>query len=227
MDHDIYKNAQPPSHYERVVLKETNRNAMIQQVKQNAFRYMNQLEGWCTHNKASILIDFIFMLEPKNVVEIGVFGGKSLIPMATALRATGKGKIYGIDPWDSKESCSGMQGEHLDWWKTIDHLKILQGLQTKMVEFGLMDQIELIMTSSERAPPIHDIDILHLDGNHSKKAAEIDVNKWVPLVRQGGLIIFDDTDWGANRSAVDWLDENCTKLAEFKESNTWGIWIKR
>ncbi len=216
----------PPSYYECVVLKEKDRNALIQQVKRNVFGYMEHLPGWCTINKASILIDLIFMLEPKTVVEIGVFGGKSLIPMAAALKVTGKGCIYGIDPWNSLESTDGMEGAHLVWWGKLDHDKIMRDFQKKVVEFAVIDQVVVIKTTSELAPPISNIDILHIDGNHSEKAANLDVNKWVPLVRKGGVIIFDDLDWPSNASAVKWLDENCTRFIEFHETNKWGIWIK-
>jgi len=216
----------PASYYEVVVLKEKDRNSFIQQVKQKAFGYMEQLTGWCSINKASIMIDLVFMLEPKTIVEIGVFGGKSLVPMAVALEAIGKGNIFGIDPWNSFESADGMEGVHLEWWGNLDHEKIMRDLQIKVVEFALLNQIFLIKTTSELAPTISNIDILHIDGNHSEKASYFDVNKWVPLVRKGGVIIFDDLDWPSNASAVRWLDENCTRFIELHEYNEWGIWIK-
>lgn len=220
---------EPASHYERVVLKD-DRNFINQQVKQNVFNYMNQLEGWCSYNKAVILVDFIFMLEPQTIVEIGVFGGKSLVPMAAALKATGKGKIYGIDPWDSLESATGQDGVNYDWWSRLDHKLILQGLRSKIAQFALEEQIILLETTSELAPLIPNVDIVHIDGNHSEEAANLDVKKWVPLVKKGGLVIFDDVGWGTslgtNRSAVDWLDQNCIKLVEFHDNCNWGIWIK-
>jgi predicted O-methyltransferase YrrM len=197
----------------------------ISQTKMQAFEYMDQLEGWCTKNKASILMDIIFMLKPKILVEIGVWGGKSLVPMAYALKVNQSGKIYGIDPWSNAESMNGMEGINLEWWGKVDHEKVMRGLQSKIIEFGLDEQIELIRSTSEQAPPIPSIDILHIDGNHSELAAKIDVLKWVPLVRKGGIIIFDDTTWGSNLSAVEWLNEHCVKLVEFNESNDWGIWI--
>jgi len=215
----------PISHYESVVLQ-GDRNYIQQEVKQNAFKYMSQLEGWCSCNKAAILMDLTFMLEPKTVVEIGVFGGKSLIPMAAALKSVGTGKIFGIDPWDAQESAAGMDGANLDWWSHVDHEKIYQGLKAKIGEFGLEGHIALVRSTSELAPEIPEIDILHIDGNHSEKAAYLDVNKWVPFVKRGGLIIFDDVTWGTNRSAVEWLDEHCVKIVEYHEYNDWGIWIK-
>lgn len=201
-------------------------NDLIYKVKQDAFDYMDQLEGWCSKSKASVLIDLIFMTNPQTVVEIGVWGGRSLIPMAHALKTKDKGTAYGIDPWDSLESADGMDGVNYEWWSSIDHKKILRDLEKKIIEFNLQNQVVLIKTTSQLAPIIPDIDILHIDGNHSEKASIIDVNKWVPLVRKGGIIIFDDVTWGTNVKAVQWLDENCIKLAEFHEDNDWAVWIK-
>lgn len=213
------------SSYEVNALKKDT-HSTISQTKLEAFNFMSQLEGWCTKNKASILIDIIFMLKPKIIVEIGVWGGKSLIPMAHALKISERGKIYGIDPWSNLASSEGMEGVNHDWWSTVDHEAILSHLQSKINEFDLQEQIELIRTTSELAPPIPNIDILHIDGNHSEKASMIDVQKWVPLVKKGGVIIFDDVTWGTNILAVEWLDKNCTKLTEFCETNDWAIWIK-
>ena len=75
------------------------------------------------------------------------------------------------------------------------------------------------------------IDILHIDGNHSEQASYLDVTKWVPLVRSGGWIFFDDMTWFENgvfttARAVEWLNANCYKLAECTDVCTWGVWIK-
>jgi predicted O-methyltransferase YrrM len=219
-------NVHPSSHYESVVITE-NRNALIQQVKQNAFGYMDELEGWCSKGKASVLIDLVFMLEPKIIVEIGVWGGKSLVPMAAALKVTGEGKIFGIDPWESQASIIGMDDINRDWWGSVDHSQILRGLQEKIVKFALMHQIYLVKSTSADAPIITNIDMIHIDGNHSEEASTLDVKKWVPCVRKGGIIIFDDITWSTNNgTAVKWLNENCIKFVEFHEGNDWGIWIK-
>lgn len=228
---DIYtdqindQNAPPPSHYEFVVFEEEMTPA-IQQTKQISFIYMDQLEGWCTKNKAAVLIDLVYMIRPKTIVEIGVWGGKSLVPMAYACQALGSGKVYGIDPWDAFESIQGMDGVNYDWWSRIDHSNILTGLLNKISQFKLSDQIQLVRSTSLSAAPIPNIDILHVDGNHSENAAMIDVNKWVPLVRTGGIIIFDDVTWTNNEKAVQWLDDNCTRVVVFSETNDWGIWLK-
>lgn len=213
------------SNYETIDLKK-NRQNLIQLTKEQAFYYMDRLEGWCTKNKASLLIDLVFMLKPKTVVEIGVWGGKSLIPMAHALKIMDTGIAYGIDPWSNEASIQEMEGANLEWWSKVDHEMIYRGLKAKIAEFNLADRIVLIRNTSELAPSIPNIDILHIDGNHGENASNLDVMKWVPLVKRGGVIIFDDMTWGTNANAVKWLNENCIKFVDFHEDNDWGIWIK-
>jgi len=225
MDQPYIETTSPISHYEIVVLNHDT-NYLVQRTKWEAYNYMDRLEGWCSKSKASILIDLVCMLKPKTIVEIGVWGGKSLIPMAHAQRNFANGITYGIDPWDNIESVDGMDGVNYEWWISIDHKKILTGLQNKIVEFGLHNNVMLVPTSSLLAPLIYDIDILHIDGNHSKKASDIDVQKWVPQVRRGGIVIFDDITWGTNGDAVKWLDDTCIRLAEFREDCAWAVWIK-
>lgn len=217
--------AMPASHYEQVVMEKQNALTGYK-VKWKAFQAMDELEGWCSKEKASVLIDMCLLLKAKTVVEIGVYGGKSLVPMAFALRELGNGVVIGIDPWSSAESAVGMDGVNHDFWSKLDHEKIYQGLLDKVNKFGLSGNIMLLRETSESAMPIPDIDILHIDGNHSEETSLLDVYKWVPFVKKGGLIIFDDVNWATTNKATAWLDENCIKFAEFHGDNIWGIWVK-
>lgn len=214
----------PSSYYEYAAEKKSASNLLG--LKLEVFNAMRQLEGWCSNEKASVLIDMIVTLKPEVVVEIGVFGGKSLIPMAFALRFNKTGKIYGVDPWSNIASSEGMDGANLNWWSSIDHTKILNDLENKIDKFQLRPQIELIQSTSEDCHPIENIQILHIDGNHSEKTSYLDVTKWVPFVQSGGIIIFDDVNWETTKSATEWLDANCVKFNEYQGDNIWGIWIK-
>lgn len=195
-------------------------------LKHMAFHAMEQLEGWCPRSKATVMMDLVLLMKPDTVVEIGVFGGKSLVPMAYALRENKKGKAYGIDPWMSAASVEGMTGVNKDWWGSINHEMIMSGLADKVNQFGLDHYIQLIRATSVDAEPIMNIDILHIDGNHSEEASTADVYKWVPMVRKGGVIIFDDLNWATTAKAVKYLDDNCIRLAELHGDNIWGIWVK-
>ena len=211
-DHD----AKPPSHMEQVIAYDAA------QVKQQAFGFMNQLTGWCTERKGEILIDIVLKTRPKKILEIGVYGGKSVVPMACALQALGEGVIYGIDPWDNNAAIQGVMNEdNLRYWALIDLQSIKRSLVMKIRQFHLEDQIVLIETTSEAAEPIQDIDILHIDGNRSDVTSYFDVTKWVPFVRPGGWIILDDMTWYENgvfttARAAKWLDASLHKLQNLK-----------
>jgi hypothetical protein len=45
--------------------------------------------------------------KPSVVVEIGVFGGRSLVPQALALRENKQGVVYGIDPYTAAAATEG------------------------------------------------------------------------------------------------------------------------
>lgn len=215
----------PPSHYEYTIQAEPVASA--NRVKYSAMLAMKKLQGWCSTYKAATLMDLVWLTKPNKIVEIGVFGGKSLVPMAFAIKATGKGMVYGIDPWSAEASAAYMEGANEEYWGTLDHDAIYHELQQKVVEFNLQKYITLIPCTSEAANPIQDIDMLHIDGNHSEECSFADVLKWVPLVRSGGLIIFDDITWHTMSRAPAWLDEHCTKFLQITdEENSWAIWIK-
>ncbi|MBI2743539.1 MAG: class I SAM-dependent methyltransferase [Chlamydiales bacterium] len=230
MDQALPENGQPASHFEYVA-KVNNRDSNAE-IKLHALSLMNQMAGWCSPQKGTILVDMVLKTKPKVIVEIGVYGGKSVIPMAYALKVLREGKIYGIDPWSNFESTQWVQNEeNKHFWASVDHEAIMQGLIQKVEQFGLQEQVVLIRNSSMEAPPIENIDILHIDGNHSDETSYFDVLKWVPYVNSGGWIIFDDMTWYENNKyttarAVEWLDEHCIKFAEFSDSCVWGIWVK-
>lgn len=216
--------SQPPSHYEYSIPQNFGAERTV---KQLAFSRMKNLHGWCTNNKASVMMDLIFNHRPKVIVEVGIYGGKSLIPMAMALDYCKEGIIYGIDPWESSESVVGFMDANADWWGMLDHEMIMQDYLAKVREYKLEKYIRTLRTTSADAQPIDEIDLIHIDGNHSEDSAYFDVQKWIPLVKPGGFIIFDDVDWRTTDKAVDWLDKNCIRITTFHENNAWGIWLKK
>jgi Predicted O-methyltransferase len=229
MIYDADTHEKPQSHYEQAA--ETTK-ATPSQVRKQALAYMDLLDGWCSKEKGSILVDLVLKTKPEIIVEIGVWGGKSLVPMAYALKVNGRGRIVGIDPWSNQASVEEVANpDNKAFWAHVNHTAVMNGLIEKMREFNLENEIELIRATSEEATPIEEIDILHVDGNHSDKTSYFDVVKWGPLVKKGGWIIFDDMTWYENGKyttarAVEWLNMHCIKLAQFSDNCDWGIWVK-
>jgi uncharacterized protein YdaT len=62
-------------------------------------------------------------------------------------------------------------------------------------------------TAEHAAHLFKDIDILHFDQNHSELASMRDIQIYYPLVKPGGYIWFDDTNWTTTNKAQQWLAE--------------------
>ena len=67
--------------------------------------------GWCSNDKAGCIIDIVSEIcndtENPVCVEIGVYGGKSVIPVALELKRH-VGTIHAIDPWTIEEAAWGI-----------------------------------------------------------------------------------------------------------------------
>jgi cephalosporin hydroxylase len=183
--------------------------------KQKVLLAQKGIPGWCIYEKASRLMDLIYETKPGTVVEIGVFGGSSVYPMAEALRYQEHGLIYAIDPWKAADCQVGYEPNDPNyiWWTNVDLEKIYKDF-SKMIKNARLTQFCQIMrtTSSQAANYFANgsIDILHIDGNHSEESAFTDVQLFFPKVKQNGYIWFDDVNWSSTNKAVAYLLEHCT-----------------
>lgn len=157
------------------------------------------LWGFCTLDKAGCLIDYVDEICQKVdnpvCVEIGVYGGKSILPVALELKRNKKGIVHAIDPWSNDEATKGYYGEDLDFWHTIDLEKYFRIFKKSIKEFKLTDYVNVIRASSDDAPSFTDIDLLYIDGQHTEQALK-DVEKYATHVKPGGYCLVDDVNWG-------------------------------
>lgn len=80
---------------------------------------------------------------------------------------------------------------------------IIRSIDFKVVYNNVLQVIKnykhtkILRESSENAKALvtKPIVLLHIDGNHDTKFVKIDIDLYVPKVRQGGYIIMDDIVW--------------------------------
>jgi hypothetical protein len=158
-------------------------------------------DGWCTLEKANALAACILTIRPNLIIEVGIWAGRSLIPMALALKALGKGKLVGIDPWRAEASVGGLSGEDLKWWATVDHERIYSEFNAWMAQDQVGRFVEIHRCRSDQfdyekmIKTYGLIDICHIDGNHGEEASIFDVTHFAANVRVGGFLYFDDLAW--------------------------------
>lgn len=182
------------------------------------------IEGWTNQEKAEVLASLVIDHKPQLLVEIGVFGGRSVFAQAFALRENGMGTIWGIDPWSLDAALEGDIGEeNRKWWtENVKLDDIYIGFMRGVLDMHLTQYIRWIRERGEVAAKLFNkasIDILHLDSNHSELCSSRDVGIWHNKVKPGGFFVMDDTDWPTQAKALktlsDWGYEPVHKSATF------------
>ncbi len=189
-------------------------NSEVEKLKQRVLLVLPTLQGWCSKEKAINFIDLVLETKPRVCVEIGVFGGSSVFPVASTLKFLGQGVIIGIDPWDKLECIKYFDPEedkaHLEWWGKVNMDHIYISYLNMIKRHGLIDYcLTMRSTSEEAASEIDSIDILYIDGNHNEAVSTKDVTLYLPKVKKGGYIWLDDALWTGTQQAVDLLLVSC------------------
>jgi predicted O-methyltransferase YrrM len=172
-----------------------------------AIEEMNpKMLGWCSIAKAQAFFCSVIALRPEISVEIGVFGGRSLIPLAMAHKEIGRGIVWAIEPWD-KGAAIEAQTTDADrkWWAEQDMEAVYQDFIKHVEATGTGSFIRVIRLTSDAVEPPAKIDFLHVDGAHSDQAIK-DVKRFGPRVRTGGICAMDDIYWfggGVTRAAAE------------------------
>lgn len=157
-----------------------------------------RLEGWATVEKAHALAATVFAIRPKVCVEIGVYAGRSLLPVALALKEIGGGVALGVDPWHPECSAEGYDKENAKWWREVaNHKYAYDQLMDWRAQTKTAPIVQVIRFKSDDFDPPPCIDLLHIDGQHSEQARR-DVARYASKVRVGGIVFMDDIGWANN-----------------------------
>ena len=186
----------------------------VDDLKQKVSETIVTLYGWCTKEKALQFVDLVLEVKPEVCVEIGVFGGRSLVPVASALKFLNRGIVIGVDPWSQEEIIPYFDPvrdkAHIEWWSKVNMDHIYYTYLGTLSQLQLEEFVITLRTPSHLAAAvIGEIDILYLDGNHNEKISKQDVELYLPKVRSGGYIWLNDSLWIDLQPAVDLLFEAC------------------
>lgn len=184
------------------------------------------LDGWCSLEKARALADLVLEAKPACIAEIGVYGGRSIIPMALAAKTYG-GEVHGIDPWSHEAALEGDVGdENRIWWGQLDIERIYQGFLAGIRRFAVEDTLRVHRTTDTAALREFadgQIGILHVDGNHSADVSRRYVEQWGPKIAAGGYLVMDDIDWATQARTVAFIEEVYVPV---RKEMSWAIYRK-
>lgn len=186
------------------------------------------LPGWCTPEKAQRLFNLIIESDSQITCELGVFGGRSFIPMALAHKKKGTGFVLGIDAWKKEASLEGTNSfENNEYWSKINYTEVYRKCIYDIQVNDVDDFCSLIrMRSQEAGLLIADnvIDILHQDSAHNVETITAELNLWVPKVKTGGYWVADDLLWKEAKEGYAKLPDFGLEMVE--DHHEWGIFRK-
>lgn len=169
-------------------------STLLQQIEsvdlENLVSIAQQIPGMIELRSGQILYLLCYMQDMKgDVVEIGSWLGRSSVFLASAVKESKNGKFFAVDHFhgnQGKESLYTQRGELID---------IKQQYVQNLEKVGLMSLVTLLdMPSSEAANVVkgNTIRFLFIDGDHSLEGVENDVKLFIPMLKSGSIIVFDD-----------------------------------
>ena len=185
--------------------------------------------GWCPQDKIEKLEEIVSCFKNPVIVESGVYGGKSIIPMAVVCKKRGRGHCYGIDPWDKVASVEGypLEDTNAVWWSKLDYSYVYREWRNALRRYDVEKFVtELKGKSDEFVKNFAEgsINIFHLDSNHSELVSCREVEQWHPKIKMGGYFVFDDTDWNTTLKAQTMLIRLGYRLVDDRQK--WAVFIK-
>lgn len=186
-------------------------------------------DGWCSLEKALHIAEWCSQRDSNIYLELGIFAGKSLIPAGLGFADKGSGVAWGVDPWSVDAALEGHNSEeNNDWWKNKVPLEdIHRQFVKRVLDENLTQYIHWIRDKSQNCYDFFrqkQIDVLHIDSNHATEVCLVEAQNYVPIVRQGGIIILDDADWSTVKPAVEYVQSICGKA--YVDHGDWRAYRK-
>lgn len=185
--------------------------------------------GWCSPEKADLIMDFICLERPEVSVEVGVFSGYSFIPLVATLKFFNGGKAHAIDAWSNEKAIENIDTKDPNWWwwSTVDMAAVKKEFEERICSMQLEPFCKIVpLPSAEAAPHFNNqtIDFLHLDGNFSEENAIQDVRDYLPKVKIGGYILFSNLFLIVNSvptkmASFEILLDTCEIICEIEHNN--------
>ena len=163
----------------------------------------NDLQGWNSETESFELA--IREIEPKLIIEVGSWKGRSAIHMA---RLAPEAQILCVDTWLGDAALSGLDNpfesslKRIHGWPQVYFTFISNVIR----HVGRERICPLPFPSSVAAQIIEKAglkaDLIYIDGSHEYLDVLSDIDRYWPLLRSGGIMLLDDFGFREVNKAV-------------------------
>lgn len=148
------------------------------------YKKMRDKESKVYKGLKEFIEDVLKIRKISEFVEIGSYAGESTMMFADKFVDA---KIYCIDPWDDMDIVE-YTNEKIKLYKYTKPSLVEPVFDENIKNYNNITKIKL--TSEEASSQFEDnsLDMIYIDGIHTEKYITIDLEKWVPKVKNGGII---------------------------------------
>jgi len=186
------------------------------------------MHGWCDPDKGKRLAELIVKHNCHNILELGIFGGRSLLSMAKVCEQRGSGLVTGIDPWSASASLEGTNDpQNNEWWQKLEYEEIYRSFVGLVLAHHLTKYCRWFRCKSAEAAAFYkpeSIDLIHQDSNHSEEVSCAEIELFHPLLKPKAIFVMDDVRWETTSKARELL--NIKGYVRLEDHGDWQVFQK-
>lgn len=187
------------------------------------------IDGW--NGKSIVFKNLIEKLKPKTIIEVGSWKGQSAITMANAVKELQlDSKIYCVDTWLGALEFMTHNGDvHRDLMHKNGYPQVYYQFLSNVIHTENKNIIIPIPNTTrlgyEYLKHLNiKADLIYIDASHDKQSVLEDINMYMNLLTDNGIIFGDDYNaWKGVREAVDDYVKDNNFVLEIFENNFWII----
>lgn len=145
-----------------------------------------EADGLTTNEACAVLLDLARNVSPEhNIVEVGVFRGKSLLALAEGSLAGNQSPVWGIDPWNLARPSKPKYSSDETYAAALAAVESSEASHL----------IKLVKNFSASVAGRWDsglVGLWYLDADHRKLPVLADFAAWRPHFAPGAVVAFDD-----------------------------------
>lgn len=152
----------------------------------NIQRALSIKEGWMTAEELTWLADQASKHEV--IVEVGSYQGRS----TRAMGDSAKGVVYAVDDW------KGLRTVDTEWWTAAtpkeERETLFERFTGNVKDLIYTGKIKVVISDHAKVAglPFPKMDMVFIDGDHSYAGVKRDIETWLPLLNDGGILCGHD-----------------------------------
>lgn len=166
-------------------------------------------------NQRAPLIAMASSLNWRRGAEIGVLRGKTLFSLLEAVPTL---FMYAVDQWQQMPL---REDENAETYADFDMEHLATEVRLR-ADREFHDRCTILHGESVRmAQKVRDesLDFIFIDGDHTERGIERDINAWAPKVRRDGWVLGHDHDWTTVRRVINRMCPGWEAMGEM----VWGL----